>query len=157
MSNFWDTANNRKIVNKWHRIISMDNKQMLETSQRPQVNKNLMAPQYLILDKIHILEVELVSEVQISNVLIAAQTMLEIIQVTSYLLEVKTSKIRVIKFDLIISKSILRIKINLKVKWLLPQAIKFQSKLLNMVETILILMEILEFKDNKIFWKIKNY
>jgi hypothetical protein len=40
---------------------------------------------------------------------------------------------------------------------LLPQAIKFQSKLLNMVETILILMEILEFKDNKIFWKIKNY
>ncbi len=89
---------------------------MLETSQRPQVNKNLMAPLYLILDKIHILEVELVSEVQISSVLIAAQTMLEIIQVTSYLLEVKTSKTRVIKFDLIISKSILRIKINLKVK-----------------------------------------
>lgn len=89
---------------------------MLETSQLPQVNKNLMAPLYLILDKIHILEVELVSEAQISSVLIAAQTMLEIIQVTSYLLEVKTSKTRVIKFDLIISKSILRIKINLKVK-----------------------------------------
>lgn len=89
---------------------------MLETSQRPQVNKNLMAPQYLILDKIHILEVELVSEAQISSVLIVAQTMLEIIQVTSYLLEVKTSKTRVIKFDLIISKSILRLKINLKVK-----------------------------------------
>lgn len=89
---------------------------MLETSQQPQVNKNLMAPLYLILDKIHILEVELVSEAQISSVLIAAQTMLEIIQVTSYLLEVKTSKTRVIKFDLIISKSILRIKINLKVK-----------------------------------------
>ena len=89
---------------------------MLETSQRPQVNKNLMAPLYLILDKIHILEVELVSEVQISSVLIVVQTMLEIIQVTSYLLEVKTSKTRAIKFDLIISKSILRIKINLKVK-----------------------------------------
>lgn len=89
---------------------------MLETSQQPQANKNLMAPLYLILDKIHILEVELVSEVQISSVLIAAQTMLEIIQVTSYLLEVKTSKTREIKFDLIISKSILRLKINLKVK-----------------------------------------
>lgn len=89
---------------------------MLETSQQPQVNKNLMALLYLILDKIHILEVELVSEAQISSVLIVAQTMLGIIQVTSYLLEVKTSKIRVIKFDLIISKSILRIKINLKVR-----------------------------------------
>jgi len=42
--------------------------------------------------------------------------MLEIIQVTSYLLEVKTSKTRAIKFDLIISKLILRIKINLKPK-----------------------------------------
>jgi hypothetical protein len=94
----------------------MDNNQMLETSQQPQVNKNLMALLYLILDKIHILEVELVSEAQISSVLIVAQTMLGIIQVTSYLLEVKTSKIRVIKFDLIISKSILRIKINLKVR-----------------------------------------
>lgn len=89
---------------------------MLEISLLQQVNKNLTDPQYSILDKIHILEVEQVLEVQTNNVLIAAQIMLEIIQVTSYLLEVKTSKTRVIKFDLIINKSILRIKINHKSK-----------------------------------------
>jgi hypothetical protein len=94
----------------------MGNKLMLETSLLLQVNKNLTAPLYLISDKIHILEVELALEVQTNSVLIAAQTMLEIIQVTSYLLEVKTSKIRAIKFDLIISKLIIRIKINLKPK-----------------------------------------
>jgi|APCry1669190288_1035285.scaffolds.fasta_scaffold07772_2 hypothetical protein len=58
MSNFWDTVNNRKIVNKWHQIILMGNKLMLETLLLPQVNKNLTAHLYLISDKIHILEVE---------------------------------------------------------------------------------------------------
>ena len=150
-------VNNRKIVNKWHQIISTDSRQMREISQRLQVNKNLTAPLYLISDKTHILEVELVLEAQTNNALTAVQIMLETIQVTSYLLEVKTSKTRVIRFDLIISKSILRIKINHKFKWLLLQAIKFQNKLLNMEEIILILMVILGFKDNRIFWKIKNF
>jgi hypothetical protein len=77
---------------------------MLVTSLRPQANKNLMAPLYLILDKTHIQEAELVLEVQTNNVLIAVQIMLEIIQVTSYLLEVKTSKIKGTKLDLIINK-----------------------------------------------------
>lgn len=150
-------VNNRKIVNKWHQIISTDSRQMREISQRLQVNKNLTAPLYLISDKTHILEVELVLEAQTNSVLTAVQIMLETIQVTSYLLEVKTSKTRVIRFDLIISKSILRIKINHKFKWLLLQAIKFQSRLPNMEEIILILMVILGFKDNRIFWKIKNF
>jgi hypothetical protein len=129
---------------------------MLEILQPLLANKNKTGLLYLTLVKIHTREVELVSEDQISNVLIVVQTMLEIIQVTSYLLEARISKTRETKFNSITNRWIPKIKIHPKSKWLLRQVTRFINKLLNMEEIILILMEI-KFKDNKILWKTKSY
>ena len=149
-------ANNKKIVNKWHPITLMDNRRMLEILLQLLANKNQTGLLYLTLVKIHTREVELVSEDQISNVLIVVQTMLEIIQVTSYLLEARISKTRETKFNSITNRWIPKIKIHPRFKWLLHQVIRFINKLLNMEEIILILMEI-KFKDNKILWKTRSY
>ena len=125
-------------------------------SQQQLANKNKTGHQYLTLDRIHIQEVELAWGDQINNDLIAVQIMLEIIQVTSYLLEVRTSKIKLIKLNSIINRWINKIKIHLKSKWLLLLVIRFISKLLSMQEIILIIMEI-KSKGNKISWRTKNY
>jgi hypothetical protein len=77
---------------------------MLEILQPLLANKNKTGLLYLTLVKIHTREVELVSEDQISNVLIVVQTMLEIIQVTSYLLEARISKTRETKFNSITNR-----------------------------------------------------
>jgi hypothetical protein len=82
----------------------MDNKQMLETSPQLPANKNQTDLQYSTLGKIHTLEVELACEAQISSVLTAVQTMLEIIQATSCSLEARTSKTRQIKFNSITNR-----------------------------------------------------
>ena len=129
---------------------------MLETSPQLPANKNQTDLQYSTLGKIHTLEVELACEAQISSVLTAVQTMLEIIQATSCSLEARTSKTRQIKFNSITNRWTRKIKIHPRSKWLLLQATRFISKLLNMEEIILILMEI-KFKDNKISWKTKSF
>jgi hypothetical protein len=54
--------------------------------------------------------------------------MLAIIQVISFLLEVKISKINWIKSNITISRLIKIIKTNPKPRWLLLLAIKFRSK-----------------------------
>jgi hypothetical protein len=77
---------------------------MLEILLQLLANKNQTGLLYLTLVKIHTREVELVSEDQISNVLIVVQTMLEIIQVTSYLLEARISKTRETKFNSITNR-----------------------------------------------------
>jgi hypothetical protein len=68
----------------------------------------------------------------------------------------RISKTRQTKFNSITNRWTLKIKIHPRSKWLLLQATRFISKLLNMEEIILILMEI-KFKDNKISWKIKSF
>lgn len=87
-----------------------------------------MAPLFLILVKAHIQGAEQVSEDQTSKDLIAVQIMLAIIQVISFLLEVKISKINWIKSNITISRLIKIIKTNPKPRWLLHLAIKFRSK-----------------------------
>lgn len=82
----------------------MANRQMQAISLQLLANKNQMDHQYSTLDKIHTQEVELVSEDQINSVLIAAQIMLETIQVTSFLLEARTSKTRGTKFNSITNR-----------------------------------------------------
>jgi hypothetical protein len=129
---------------------------MLETLPQLPANKNRMDLQYSTLGKIHTLGVELACEDQISSALTAVQTMLEIIQATSCSLGARISKTRQTKFNSITNRWILKIKIHPRSKWLLLQATRFISKLLNMEEIILILMEI-KFKDNKISWKIKSF
>lgn len=90
--------------------------QMQEILQQQQVNKKQMDLQYLISDKIHIRGVEPVLEDLINKDPTVVQTMLAIIQATSYLLEIKTSKIKLIKCNIIINKLILTIKTNYRLK-----------------------------------------
>ena len=129
---------------------------MLEISQPPPASKNQTDLQYSTLDKTHTLEAEPASEDQTSSDHIAAPTMLEPIQATSYSLEARTSKTRETKFNLTTSRWTIKTRMHLKFKWLLLQATRFISKSLLIKEIILILMEI-KFKDSKISWKIKNF
>ena len=129
---------------------------MLETSQQPPASKNQMDHQYSTLDKTHTLEAEPALEDQTSSDHIAAPTMLEPIQATSYSLEARTSKTRETKFNSTTSRWTIKTRMHLKFKWLLLQATRFISKSLLIKEIILILMEI-KFKDSKISWKIKNF
>lgn len=97
-------------------------------SQRQLANKNLTDHPFLILDKTHIQGAEPVFVDQISRDLTAAQITQVPTQATSYSLEARTSKTKETKFNSIINRWTLKIKMHLKSKWLLHQATRFISK-----------------------------